>query len=167
MPVGLVQGQRYIYICCALLIFDDQPRPYTHFQAIPLVEHRSQLFTMRFEVAAVLAAASTAIASPISNRLAGIHEIANAVLVPRQTGTTATELESGACKRIIFIYARGSTEPGNLVRRTTTSIHDHITNPSPGRQRRTSSLRRPQEPLRRRQRSLPGRRRTLHRQPPR
>ncbi|TKX20949.1 cutinase-like protein 8 [Elsinoe australis] len=69
---------------------------------------------MRFEVAAVLAAASTAIASPISNRLAGIHEIANAVLVPRQTGTTATELESGACKRIIFIYARGSTEPGNL-----------------------------------------------------
>ncbi|PNS19858.1 hypothetical protein CAC42_7825 [Sphaceloma murrayae] len=68
---------------------------------------------MKFELAALLAVAGTTIASPISF-LSGVHEIADALITKRQTGTTATELESGPCRRITFIYARGSTEPGNL-----------------------------------------------------
>ena len=32
-------------------------------------------------------------------------------------GTTANELSSGSCRPVILIFARGSTEPGNLVRR--------------------------------------------------
>ncbi len=39
---------------------------------------------------------------------------ANAALVARQTIVSA-ELEFGACRQITFIFARGSTEGGNMV----------------------------------------------------
>ncbi|KAG8623082.1 hypothetical protein KVT40_008058 [Elsinoe batatas] len=68
---------------------------------------------MKFTIATIAALAGTSAAAPFALK-AGLSEIASSLLHRRQTGTSATELESGACRRITFIYARGSTEPGNL-----------------------------------------------------
>lgn len=53
-------------------------------------------------IASLLAA--TAIAAPTE------------MLEARQAvGNSASELENGACRPLILIFARGSTQPGNLV----------------------------------------------------
>lgn len=56
-------------------------------------------------------------AGPVDERDAGIQfgEPESALDKRQSVGTTATELENGPCRRITFIFARGSTEPGNLV----------------------------------------------------
>lgn len=66
---------------------------------------------MRFSIIAFLAA--TAAASPIIT-----SEPAAVELQTRQVGIASNELESGsasACPKAILIFARGSTETGNLV----------------------------------------------------
>ncbi|KAG8627312.1 hypothetical protein KVT40_004795 [Elsinoe batatas] len=65
---------------------------------------------MKFNLA-LLGLAGIAAANPIPE---AVPE-AEPVLEARQFGSsTANELVNGACRRITFIWARGSTEPGNL-----------------------------------------------------
>lgn len=47
--------------------------------------------------------------------LAAGSPIENGLSKRQLTGTTENELEFGSCRDIIFIFARGSTEPGNMV----------------------------------------------------
>jgi hypothetical protein len=49
-----------------------------------------------------------------------------AEVVARGTGITATELESGSCRKYTFIFARGSGELGNMVRYNLVSTHSMI-----------------------------------------
>lgn len=37
------------------------------------------------------------------------------MLEARQSYTSISELETGACRPLILIFARGSTQPGNIV----------------------------------------------------
>lgn len=76
---------------------------------------------MKFNLA-LLGLASIAAANPIPDAVPEVTPEAAAVLEARQFGSdTANELVNGACRRITFIWARGSTEPGNLVRSLSSS----------------------------------------------
>jgi cutinase len=62
---------------------------------------------MKFQSIVVSTFICIAAASPISTN----H------LTARQTvGSEEDELENGACRDVTFIFARGSTEAGNMVR---------------------------------------------------
>lgn len=69
---------------------------------------------MKFQATVVVAslcaiAATPAFGKPINNNAARLQ--ARQTLVE-----TSNELEEGPCKDVFFIFARGSTEPGNMVR---------------------------------------------------
>lgn len=49
----------------------------------------------------LLVVAGAALASPLGKRV---------------TGTTANEFKDGGCRDFIFFFARGTSEPGNMVR---------------------------------------------------
>jgi cutinase len=57
----------------------------------------------------VSALTTLAVASPMANP-------ETQSLEARQFGTSANDLSSGACKDVTLIFARGSTEIGNMVR---------------------------------------------------
>lgn len=73
---------------------------------------------MKFLAIVSLCAALVA-AAPIEGPVEVAVDASVAELEVRQTGLTRNELESGsnsACPRVIFIFARASTELGNMVR---------------------------------------------------
>lgn len=63
----------------------------------------------------IAALAALATASPVASPEAALEGQFNEArdLVKRQ-GSTSNELNSGSCRDIIFIFARGSTEIGNM-----------------------------------------------------
>lgn len=62
----------------------------------------------------ILTLTATAVCSPIF--LAHRTQVDTAVrLQSRQTGIIAKEYTQGGCRDVIFIFARGSTEIGNMV----------------------------------------------------
>lgn len=66
---------------------------------------------------AFLTLATAALASPVS-----IQE------TKRQTvGDTANEFVNGGCRDVIFIFSRGSTETGNMVRTTNATTFSSAT----------------------------------------
>lgn len=73
---------------------------------------------MKFLAIISLCAALVA-AAPVEAPIEVAVDAGVADLEVRQTGLTRNELESGsssACPRVIFIFARASTELGNMVR---------------------------------------------------
>lgn len=54
-------------------------------------------------------------AAPVAQPAIDINEVVR--LERRQTvGTTANEFKNGGCRDVIWFFARGSTEVGNMVR---------------------------------------------------
>lgn len=91
---------------------------------------------------------------------------ANSALIARQTIVSA-ELDIGPCRQITFIFARGSTEAGNMVNTfNLTASHDQTTNDSLlGCHRRPRYLQSNESTLRQHQRCLPRRRLSLRCEP--
>lgn len=95
---------------------------------------------MHFRSSIVITAlAGIAAAGPIETRQLGLGG----------TGSTSKEFSQGGCKDILFAWARGSTEIGNMVRSPTHSTPPPISLTPPGHRRRPPNLRRPEEGLRR------------------
>lgn len=72
--------------------------------------------TVNMKFLQVLAAAGVVTALPAAVPAVDVQV---AEIEARQLGSTSNELESGsssACPSVIFIFARASTEPGNMVR---------------------------------------------------
>lgn len=69
---------------------------------------------MKFQSLAVLALAAVAVAAPHPAANEVIDADALPALMARQS-SSSDELKNGACKEVTFIFARGSTEAGNMV----------------------------------------------------
>jgi hypothetical protein len=67
------------------------------------------------------------------------------------TGTSSSEFSRGGCRDILFAWARGSTEIGNMVRTTTFTHAPKTPLTPPGYRRWPPDLQRPEESIRRRQ----------------
>jgi len=67
------------------------------------------------DITFLLSVASLAAAAPIEKRQ-----------------TSSNELKTGSCKPLIFICARGSTEPGNMGMSVCPSVAKHLKSSSPG-----------------------------------
>ena len=66
---------------------------------------------MRFFTAFLATLAVTASAAPAADL-----ELSKAIeLEKRQTATTSNEFTRFGCRNVLFFFARGSTEPGNMV----------------------------------------------------
>lgn len=64
---------------------------------------------------ATLALAVLAVANPVAIDQRAPDEIAAAEVEKRATGTTSKEFSLFGCRDVIFVWARGSTELGNMV----------------------------------------------------
>jgi cutinase len=61
---------------------------------------------MKFTSAVALLAGTAAAMPALERRQSGLSSV----------GSTVNDLSDGECKKITFIFARGSTESGNIVR---------------------------------------------------
>ncbi|KFY13244.1 hypothetical protein V492_03390 [Pseudogymnoascus sp. VKM F-4246] len=69
---------------------------------------------MKFQSIVVSALAAVAAAAPYPSANEAIDGEALPAIMARQS-SSSDELKNGACKDVTFIFARGSTEPGNMV----------------------------------------------------
>ncbi|RDW63299.1 cutinase-3 [Coleophoma cylindrospora] len=67
---------------------------------------------MKFQYITIAALASMTMATPVPN--AAIVEASRLELEARQSGDTSNDLVNGLCRKVTFIFARGSTESGNM-----------------------------------------------------
>ncbi|KAK5634236.1 hypothetical protein RRF57_009950 [Xylaria bambusicola] len=110
--VFLASSPYISYRQAAIAFQKSQSRPAASGQAcFTSVHSKTTIFKMRFS--AVLALASLAIATPIT--IPEGEVVARSEFVERQlTGATENDLVGGDCRDVIFIFARGTTEIGNM-----------------------------------------------------